>query len=256
MQKQLELVTNQNEILVNRNELLEMQISNLENTLSDTISFFSVTFGLIGLGVAILLVIAGWIMNKIFNNKLQSVNQLSEEIKTKKDDIDSTVRNIEKVKDSNDELNRSLKYSEKKYTQIEEIQKYLINSNEVQEVYSIVSTEVQIGLYCIFEIENSLPFISEEMIEASEFKKGPGEIKSDFQYSLDEYKEQKEGLLNLMKTSFDIYDYIEEKENDKDIKGPKDSSYYTEIQGYVHTINEFHKKVNVVLELKTLENKY
>ncbi|RKD25971.1 hypothetical protein BEP19_03335 [Ammoniphilus oxalaticus] len=114
------------------NLLLEQQVHTLENTLSDTISFFSTWTAMAGVFLAALLVIAGWIMKRVFDKKLTQVTNISSDITGK----------FEVLKDVEQKVNS-------KFNTIQEINEYFIKSKKewekIKEIQDFQYKEINIG---------------------------------------------------------------------------------------------------------------
>lgn len=111
------LVSNQKQVLDQvKNMMLEQQVNNLENSLSNTISFFSIVLAI----AAVLIGLIGWWMNKTFSNKLDEVRKVSADVERKSENINELEKKV---------LDKS-EYIDRLYDSIKEWEHYKKETNE------------------------------------------------------------------------------------------------------------------------------
>lgn len=180
-----------------QNWMLEQQLTNLENTLSDTISFFSTTFAIVGIAVAILLVFSGWWLNKLFNVKLEKVQESSGLVSEHKTDIENIEKEVTKKFNSIVNLEGLLQEATDKLQDQEEINNFLeVENNYLKERCEFILTLIKFQRV-IIKSEECLSIIDDNLVKNSKWG-------SKFEDPLDEYKSNKGSYVGA-KSIFDHY---------------------------------------------------
>ncbi|RID87071.1 hypothetical protein D1953_07070 [Peribacillus asahii] len=225
-----------------QNWMLEQQLTNMENTLSDTISFFSTTFAIVGIGVTILLVFAGWWLNRLFNTKLEKVQEFSNSVSENKTDIEKIEKELIKRLGHIKELENSLREETGKLTNQEEINSFLEKENNYlkeQVEFTLTLTRFQ---SVILRIEEHLTKINESMIESSEWGSESETPVEDFEWQKKDYLEAKAIYEHFNDTEYHLADYL------GDLEAEEQGDRLEELQEKLKSAQEFYYLLLSILE--------
>ncbi|MCQ6275763.1 hypothetical protein JMM81_12435 [Bacillus sp. V3B] len=239
----MSVLSNHEQKILNKVEtlLLEQQVSNLENTLSDTISFFSMVLALGAILFAVLIVVASWWLNRLFNKKLiqvevaeqnatnnllelqqikDDVNQKYERINEMHEFVKSKKGKIEEIIEDHENLEKWIMFLEEKINILDNGQKFLI---------------------LIDEVERKLKTITKSDIENFYVDEFEGPPESQFESSKKYYTEAKNKFLTMQKKTYMIEDFVLDNEMEYEPLSGEIISEFEEAKGFLEELNKIKK---------------
>lgn len=220
------------------NWVLEQKINNLEHTLSDTISFFSTTFAIVGIVVTILLVIAAWWLNQLFNTKLEKVKEFSESASKHKEEIEKIQTDINITHNSIKEMFDFIKSNKDEVASALDNQQNNQNWLDfLEEKYMILECN-QKFLMLIDEVEAKLKTITKKDIENYYVDEFEGSPESQFEYQKKYYIDAKNKFLEMQKQGYTIKDFMEDKGMEYEPLSGEILSEFGEAEGFLEELNK------------------
>ena len=214
--------------------LLEQKIHNLEQTLSDTISFFSASITMAGVILAVVLVIVGWIMKKVFDNKLMEVQKYALNTSNKFDDILELDNKINSKYKEINEVDEYFKRSKKEWESIKEINDY--QSKEIEYLKEQVESDRTITKLNLLvpKIDKLLEEISEDDVEQYDWGDDIDGTAEEYKAQKSYYSGRREVFEHFNKTNYEFIDYL------SDIDAGENGDRLDELKDTLEAIEEFY----------------
>ncbi|MHA4196216.1 hypothetical protein [Bacillus cereus] len=237
---------NQNEQILEqvKKMMLEQQVSELGNSLSNTISFFSMTLAAGAIVFAIVIAILSWVWNRVFNEKSKKVEDMEINVNNELVEVKRIKRETDKkfieIKDMYNEI-QNLK--QKLETTIEENQSLKLWNDYLEERINIAENNRKF-MELIYEIENKLRQVTQNNIMKFYTDKQEGNPQAQFNYHKRFYLDAKKDVVNLNNIEYSYFDFKEDIDEGEEFFRSSDIlGYYAEAEGFLNELNEILKRV-------------
>ncbi|HDX9613664.1 TPA: hypothetical protein ROY01_004800 [Bacillus toyonensis] len=237
---------NQNEQILDqvKKMMLEQQVSELGNSLSNTISFFSMVLAIGAIFFAVLIVVISWWLNRLFNEKLKNVEVIETRVKSDLREIKQIKReNDKKFSESQDMYNDIQNSKQKLDIMLEENKRFRIWNEYLEEKIKIVEKRADF-MELAHEIEEKIKKVTRDDIVKFYTDLAEGEPEEQFNFQMNYYLEAREAFLSLNNNSYECYDFEEDKNQDEDtVAFPSDEirHNYAEAKGFLEELNQILK---------------
>lgn len=224
-----------------QNWILEQQLSNTENTLSNTIAFFSTTFAVVGIAVAILLVFAAWWMNKLFDSKLEKIREYSEATIKDKNDVEGIKSEISNKFDNIKHLEESLQKATVKLTLQEEISDFLEKENNYLKEQIELTLTLTRFQDIILKTENLLIKINDDVVEKSQWARAFENPLDKFIWEQSSYSDSKGIYDHFINAKYKFNDYL------GDVDEGEQGNRLEELKGELKNAQDFYEVLKSIL---------
>ena len=214
--------------------LLEQKITNLEQTLSDTISFFSASITMAGVILAVVLVIVGWILKKVFDNKLTEVKDYSVNTSNKYDQILLLENSINAKYEDIKDIDRDLKLSKKEWENIKEINDYHFKEIEYLKEQIESNRCITKLTFLVSKIDNLLGEISDEDVQQYDWGDNIDDPEAKFKSQKRYYSDEREIYVFFEENNYDFVDYL------SDLDDGENGDRLEELKATLETIQELY----------------
>ncbi|MBY0122173.1 hypothetical protein [Bacillus sp. S/N-304-OC-R1] len=224
-----------------QNWILEQQLSNTENTLSDTIAFFSTTFAVVGIAVAILLVFAAWWMNKLFDSKLEKVREYSEATIKDKNEVESIKSEISNKLDNIKHLEESLQKAIEKLTHQKEISDFLEQENNYLKEQIELTLTLTRFQNIILKTENLLSKVNDDVVEKSQWASAFEDPLDQFMWEESSYSDAKNIYDHFINAEYKLNEYL------GDVQAGEQGDRLEELKDELKNAQDFYEILTLIL---------
>ena len=221
--------------------ILEQQVNNLENTLSDTISFFSMALAIGAVFFTILIVLTSWWLNHLFSKKLAKVEVIEQNVSNNLKKINNISKEIDLKYESIKTLHDFVQ-SEKDKTDgiIENHEFYKINLEYLEEKNKI--QEYNLKFYqLIDEVENKIRNITDEELARYYTDEFEGTPEEQFNYDKSYYDEAKNDFKENFNKKYDLMEFIQDKDANYETPSSNILSNLEEANGFLEKLIDIKK---------------
>lgn len=221
--------------------IMEEKIHILENTLSDTISFFSMVLALGAIIAAILIGLFSWWLNNNFNKK---INKLVES-ETK---VSNDLLAVQKIKKETDqqvvevtEMYQSINSSKKQIDLITNNQKAIKAKIDFLQEEIKLERYKQDFRYLIYEIEKKVDAITQEELARFYIDELEGSPEEQFKFTKKYYDDAKKNFEELIEDEYEIGEFLLAQEDDVISLSDSILSEYDDAKGFLEELNNIKK---------------
>lgn len=235
---------NQNEQILEqvKKMMLEQQVSELGNSLSSTISFFSMVLAAGAIVFAIIIAGVSWWFNRLFSEKLKKVEEIERNVKNELLEVKQIRQNTDTKYSEIKEIYSSIQNSKHKLDKVIKENLTLKTWNEyLQEKIEMAENNIKF-MKLVLEIEDKLKKVTQNDIVKFYTDKKEGNPQKQFELDKKYYLDAKKAVEYLDNIEYEFFDFMGDKESGTVSSLSEEISYhYADADEFLKVLNELLK---------------